>query len=426
MRKAILPFLLLATLGDIAFGADAIVTIKTNHENAIFRCGEMSTFEISVTDANKVAVTSGTLKVVLKRDDNDVVSTSNFDLSLAKPMTVNGTLETPGFIHCWAYYSGQLVGRAWIAAGFDPNKIQPATRFPNDFRTWWDGERKKLSSVPLDVQLEPVGDFDTKQAAGYRISVMSANGERVYGFLAVPAGTGPFPALVIFPGAGSGFGGPSCQEAASRKALVLSMNVHKYPVPSKGDEAEKALKDYLANISAKSIFNQGYKDPRTYHFYSIFLGFDRAIDYVMSRPDWDRKTLVVSGSSQGGWLALVMAGMKNDVVTAATAGVPFMGDLGRTHHHGGEVLRDLITAEGADATIPYYAGVNFARFVKCPVIVSVGYCDGSCFPSSVYSVYNIIPSDNKKLYVDPLAGHGLTQEYRDAQTKFLAEHLKVK
>ena len=119
-----------------------------------------------------------------------------------------------------------------------------------------------------------------------------------------------------------------------------------------------------------------------------------------------------------------MAGMKNDKVTAATAGVPFVSDMGRLHHHGGSALRKLIVAKGSDATIPYYAGVNFARFVKCPIIMSVGYRDSSCYPSSVYAAYNVIPSTDKKLYVDPLAGHGWTTEYRAAVNAFLKDKLR--
>ena len=129
------------------------------------------------------------------------------------------------------------------------------------------------------------------------------------------------------------------------------------------------------------------------------------------------------GSDAGGWLALVMAGIKNDKVTAATAGMPFLSDMGRLHHHAGSSLRNLVVAKGSDATIPYYAGVNFARFVKSPIIVSVGYRDSSCYPSSVYAAYNVILSTDKKLYVDPLAGHGLTTEYRAAVNAFLREKL---
>ena len=151
-----------------------------------------------------------------------------------------------------------------------------------------------------------------------------------------------------------------------------------------------------------------------------------------ARPTWRTShppaTLARSdyglGSDAGGWLALVMAGIKNDKVTAATAGMPFLSDMGRLHHHAGSSLRNLIVAEGSDATIPCYAGVNFARFIKCPIIVSVGYCDGSCCPSSVYAAYNVIPSTDKIIYAFPLAGHGRPTEYRAAVNAFLKDKLR--
>jgi cephalosporin-C deacetylase-like acetyl esterase len=201
------------------------------------------------------------------------------------------------------------------------------------------------------------------------------------------------------------------------------MNVHKYAVPTNAAVAALAQEDYLKNIACPSVFLHGAPDPTAYHFHSVFLGIDRAIDYLTTRPDWNRKQLVLEGASQGGWLTLVMAGLKNDKVTAAAAGVPFLSDLGRSYGSASGFIKQLNAMQGAEALVPYYAGVNFARFIQCPVILSVGYLDSSCFPSSVYAAYNVIPSADKKLYVGPLAGHPLTAEYRQAEHAFLIEHL---
>ena len=52
----------------------------------------------------------------------------------------------------------------------------------------------------------------------------------------------------------------------------------------------------------------------------------------------------------------------------------------------------------------YFDAVNFARKIECPTIVSVGFIDRTCCPSSVYSAYNVITAP-KRLFTDPLAGH---------------------
>ncbi|MFA7157996.1 MAG: acetylxylan esterase [Kiritimatiellia bacterium] len=411
-------------LCQTAFGAEVLFAITPDRSNAVYRCGEKATFTVSVCDSNNHAVTSGVLRVTFTRDGYELVSSNSFDMSsTSAPITVSGTLGSPGFLHCTAALTGDRWPRflsSWSSAGFDPDKIQPATKFPSDFREWWDNERKKLFSVPLDIQLENINAISGEYASGYRISVASANGERVHGFLGVPsgkAGKTNFPALVLFPGYGGGFSGPS-MGTAQTGYLTLWLNVHKYPVPANSEKAMSAFKDYDKNLASKSYLLEGRENPDKYHFYTIFLGFDRAIDYLLSRPEWDQKNLIVEGASQGGWLALVMAGMKNDKVTAAVAQVPFMGDLERKYWHSGTSLNNGLIEKGS-MTIPYYAGVNFARFIKCPVIVSVGYRDGSCYPASVYAVYNVIPSADKKLYAHPQAGHGLLPEDHEAKAAFM-------
>jgi cephalosporin-C deacetylase len=47
----------------------------------------------------------------------------------------------------------------------------------------------------------------------------------------------------------------------------------------------------------------------------------RAVDFLTQRPDWDGKHLVVQGGSQGGYQAIVTAGI-HPAVTAFAANVP--------------------------------------------------------------------------------------------------------
>ena len=404
--------------------AQVLFAITPDRSNAVYQCGEKAVFTVSVCDSNKQAFTSGVVEVICSRDGFASVASNSFDLSMTScPLMVSGTLDEPSFLHCAATLflsPWKKTGASWTSVGFDPDKIQPATKYPADFRDWWDKERKNLSAVPLDVQIEKMEQYSGEYATGYRISVASANGERVYGFLGVPSGKvgrTNFPARVFFPGYGSGFTGPSLGTAQSGY-LALWLNVHKYPVPTSMADAASAMEEYQKKLASRSYLMEGCDEPEKYHFYTIFLGFDRAIDYLLSRPEWDNKNLIVEGASQGGWLALVMAGMKNEKVTAAIAQVPFMGDLGRRYWHAGTGLNNGLIDKGS-VTIQYYAGVNFARFIKCPVIVSVGYRDGSCHPASVYAVYNVIPSADKKLYAHPQAGHGLLPEDHEAKDAFM-------
>jgi len=62
----------------------------------------------------------------------------------------------------------------------------------------------------------------------------------------------------------------------------------------------------------------GDEDREKSYFLRMYLGCYRAVEYLASRPDWDGKTLVVMGTSQGGQQSIVTAGL-NPRITAMMA-----------------------------------------------------------------------------------------------------------
>lgn len=62
----------------------------------------------------------------------------------------------------------------------------------------------------------------------------------------------------------------------------------------------------------------------------------------------------------------------------------------------------------------YFDAANFAAHLKCPVRVIVGFIDPVCSPSSVYAMYNRIPTD-KKIVNEPLMGHATRMSYTRAK-----------
>ena len=66
--------------------------------------------------------------------------------------------------------------------------------------------------------------------------------------------------------------------------------------------------------------------PDTSYFLPMYLSCYRAAHYLQSRPDWDGKILVVSGGSQGGQQAIMIAGLFPHF-TAVLAIRPAGGDM---------------------------------------------------------------------------------------------------
>jgi cephalosporin-C deacetylase-like acetyl esterase len=123
----------------------------------------------------------------------------------------------------------------------------------------------------------------------------------------------------------------------------------------------------------------------------------------------------VNGSSQGGGLSLVCAGL-DARVTAIAANVPAICDhqgylAGRTP--GWPRLVPGPDAPSA-AVAPYYDAVNFARHARCESMVCVGLVDLTCPPMGVYAAFNQLP-EPKQMVVTPLQGHVVSQEYAQAR-----------
>ena len=112
----------------------------------------------------------------------------------------------------------------------------------------------------------------------------------------------------------------------------------------------------------------------------------------MELKEFDGKNFASAGSSQGGGTALAI-GYLNKNITCVAANVPALCD----HHArqagrfaGWPQLLDHAKGKAFGEHAPYFDAANFAAYVKVPAVVSVGFFDTMCTPSSVYSAYNML------------------------------------
>ena len=59
----------------------------------------------------------------------------------------------------------------------------------------------------------------------------------------------------------------------------------------------------------------------------MYLRDSRALDYLLTRPDWDGKTIVLMGGSMGGQQSLALAGLRPDPISAVLVCVPAGADI---------------------------------------------------------------------------------------------------
>jgi cephalosporin-C deacetylase-like acetyl esterase len=135
------------------------------------------------------------------------------------------------------------------------------------------------------------------------------------------------------------------------------------------------------------------------------------VDYLVGRSDWNRKTVLVHGGSQGGYQAYVTAGL-HPAVTAFAANVPAGCDhtgkqAGRTPGWPNWAGR---TWQGKDEkkmleTSRYFDAMNFATRTQAEALVGIGLIDTVCPAEGCFSTFNQLKG-KKEVVVMPQAGHG--------------------
>ncbi len=237
-------------------------------------------------------------------------------------------------------------------------------------RTFHDEEINayNLAAAALPANYDPAG-ARTNKVDLYRVHFASVNGATIEGWFAKPAGPGPFPALLILPGAGNG-PRPAPLEHARHGYAALDIQVHGSPV----DTGK----------------NKRYADTL-----SIYLNALQAARALKQLPDVDPERMAVLGGSQGGRLTLVVAALDPSFKAAVPALAHSIYQPWRRWTQRLNDNKDTGTAAGftEDATSSgssrgdYFDALNFAPRITCPVLMNVGLIDPLSPPTSVYAAY---------------------------------------
>jgi len=396
------------------------LTVAAERPGALYTRGETITFVIKLAESGRPA--DGDVEWALTKDGLPMPQKGKVTMKggVAK---VTGTLDEAGFVQCKAtFQSGAAKVTAIGGAGVDPLAIKPSAPAPADFDAFWAAKKKQLAAVPVNPQLTPV----KSPQAGIEAFDLQADavGSKVSGYFARPAGAKPksLPAILTVHGAGvrsSILDGTV--NWAKEGVLALDINAHGLP-----NGKEKAFYDGLAAGELKTYRTAGRESRETIYFLGMFQRLLRAIDFLAAQPEWDGKTLVVYGSSQGGYQAIVAAGL-DPRVTFFAAGVPAGCD--HTGALAGRIAGwpkfvptgEKVTPEGVVEAVKYFDCVNFAARAKAPAIFTVGFIDTTCPPTSVYAAYNALRGQ-KQIFNDIAAGHTNTPAASAAMRGAVLKH----
>lgn len=276
-------------------------------------------------------------------------------------------------------------------------EYRPALPEPPDFDAFWQrtlAEARQHGSVPV---YEPY-ETGLRVLETYDVSFAGWDGQPIRGWLHLPAGEpGPLPAVVQYIGYGSGRGlahQHTLWAQAGYAHFVMDTRGQGSAGPAPGDTPDQEVPG--SGPQYPGFLTRGVLDPDTYYYRRLFTDAVRAVDAVREHPAVDAGQVLVSGGSQGGAMALAVAGLVPDLVGVLTD-VPFLCHFRRavelvdTHpyaevRHYLKVHRDHV--ERVFATLAYFDGVHFAARATAPALFSVGLMDETCPPSTVFAAYN--------------------------------------
>ena len=321
-----------------------------------------------------------------------------------------GTRQEPGFRTCHLRFT--VDGKEYkdiVKVGYSTESIRPVIPMPQDFEKFWSKVLKKVRSIPMDVEVTPLPQYDSPTVKVSLVKIVCGENRRsIYGYLAQPKKEGKYPVLFTPPGAGVKKIDPILNYA-EMGFISLNIEIHGF-LPEQSVEEFKKLNEQYGSYPRFNIH-----DPHTYYYKDVYAGCVRAVDYLCSLPQFDGKNVCVTGGSQGGALTIVTAAL-HPRVTCLAPFYPALSDMnGFLHGRAGgwpKFFRDEKTIsemEGASIeeavhTLSYYDVVNFAKLIKVPGFYSFGYNDETCSATSIMSVINSV-SAPKKIVITPTSGH---------------------
>ena len=405
---------------------NTFIKVTTDHSDAVYKVGEKTVFRVTV--ATNAPVTVSELTWMLTLDGAKRLGQGTTTLT-AGVITVEGTLDQPGVLQLKVTPkdNADKLGTGMAGAAFDPYDIKPTAKLPDDFEAFWNAQKSALPKIPLDPKITPVsqGDSDVEL---YEVSFANIDGLRSHGYLAKPKGATSLPIMISQPGMGVHPNGlkESRWVIANAKLgfLALDMSAHDMPL-------ERTAEDEVRWKKFMGYPYSGSDDRMTYYYRQVFLGMIRGIDYMTSRPDWNRKAIISSGASQGGGLAIIAAAL-DPRVTAVVSIAPALGEhTGPLYGRPDAAPNYLIMERDRKTPNPkivaataYYDTVNFARFVKVSVLMSSGLIDTACPPMTVLSIYNTLNCP-KQLDLVPLLGHNCGPRFTELKNRFLVEQASI-
>ncbi|WP_127579075.1 acetylxylan esterase [Paenibacillus koleovorans] len=309
-------------------------------------------------------------------------------------------------------------------------EYKPELTLQADFDAFWSRAKAESAAVPLNARLNKV-EYPVEAITVYDVVYDGADGTSVHGWYVVPndkLSQGPMPVVVRYHGYGGGRGRilEQLQYAISGYAS--------FAIDTRGQSSLTPDNAVYPMGGIIGFMTRGILDPERYYYRQAYLDCVRALDFVCSREEVDASRIAVCGYSQGGGLALAVAGIDERPKVALPV-YPYLCHFRRSvQHHSGGPYKEILDwfrrydpereqEEQVFRTLSYFDGMNLATRIRAKTLMGITLQDIICPPSTCFAAYNHLAAEVREAKIYHDYGHEGLPFHEEAILKFLAQHL---
>src|SRR5215510_12515210 len=238
---------------------------------------------------------------------------------------------------------------------------------PEDFDQYWQQTLDALASYPACPEIDVLPLRSTDFATLYGVRLTSLGPYRLFGYLSIPTGAGPFPAIYYVPKY------QSVLEIIPQGTANLQRSRYiTFALAGRGQR--NADTPYAAMFPG--LLTDGIDQAASYIFRGIVADSVRGLQFLLTRPELDYTRVVVVGND----MALITAALQpgaTHVVTAPTLFYNTAELAPRTQAYPLEEVNDYLRAfpdraEAVRRTLAYYDLRAFASRLNATTLVVAG------------------------------------------------------
>lgn len=294
-----------------------------------------------------------------------------------------------------------------------------------DFDLFWKTAVSAVENADLDVS-DRIIDYPLPGVEVHDLRFAGLDGTPVAAWYLRPTqNEQPCPVIVEFHG-GNGSRGCPVDHAARLLAgyAVVAMDFRQQG----GTTGSRTPMDRCGN---SHWICGNLEQPHNHYLYHAWTDALLSVRIAESRTGIRADQVVVSGASQGGGTAMVMAAL-NPRVALCLANVPSFC-WWEKRVEGGTACASTIAeyirrypdaAETVFRTLSYYDILHFADRIRCPLLGSCGLKDTSTPPDCVFAGFNKVKGE-KQIEVYPFGGHEVRGVHVEKELAWLRSHLSI-